>query len=432
MRHPSSVLALALLSILLPAGADAASDFIEAVPAATLLIPVFQVDVSDQACAQRDGFNTLFSVNNESSDPTVAHVTMWTDQAVPVMTFDIYLTGFDIQTVSLQKIFCDGILPQTGSAVSNHSLLSGPPAEFADCNNTPIAGEGPNYDNPFSADMVRLLKEWFTGRPSSELGTCAGSGQLGPDIAIGYLTIDQVENCTALVPSDPLYYDPAGPLGFDNVLWGDYFYQDVANAFAQGFPAVHIEALDEGAVADGEHTFYGRYHSLLANNRREPLPTTFKARFALGGVFDRTTFNVWREANNDSISYDCADGGPGWWPLDQANTSGVGPLVVFNEQEESFVPASARAHPEPAGSYFRNAANAVPIGDGASTHPESLPTGGFAFGAVYANFQSSSSVYGTGITQAWVTTRIQASGLYSVGLDALQLDTAANPIAINP
>src|SRR6185295_10714804 len=73
---------------------------IDDVPAATLLLPYFEVDLNSQ-----NGVQTLFSMNNASASAAVAHVTLWTDQSIPTLDFDVYLTGYDVQTVNLYDIF---------------------------------------------------------------------------------------------------------------------------------------------------------------------------------------------------------------------------------------------------------------------------------------------------------------------------------------
>src|SRR4026209_2309250 len=85
---------------------------IDDVPAATLLLPYFEVDVDNPV----SGVNTLFSINNASSTAVLTHVTVWSDQSVPVLDFDVYLTGYDVQTISLRDIFVSGIVPTTASA----------------------------------------------------------------------------------------------------------------------------------------------------------------------------------------------------------------------------------------------------------------------------------------------------------------------------
>lgn len=42
------------------------------------------------------------------------HLTVWTNLSVPVLTFDVYLTGFDQQLISLRDVLVFGNLPRTG------------------------------------------------------------------------------------------------------------------------------------------------------------------------------------------------------------------------------------------------------------------------------------------------------------------------------
>ncbi|HYL04398.1 MAG TPA: hypothetical protein VE075_00045, partial [Thermoanaerobaculia bacterium] len=67
---------------------------IDAVPSATLLLPYFEVDLNNP-----NGLTTLFSVNNASATAILVHVVMWSDLSVPVLDFNIYLTGYDVQSV---------------------------------------------------------------------------------------------------------------------------------------------------------------------------------------------------------------------------------------------------------------------------------------------------------------------------------------------
>lgn len=85
------------------------------------------------------------------------------------LDFDIYLTGFDVQTVDLREIFCFGSLPRTGSGsgFSPVGPVSAPHTLFPVCNNTNVPGDGPNYNNPFSDLLIDLLQTWHTGRMSA-------------------------------------------------------------------------------------------------------------------------------------------------------------------------------------------------------------------------------------------------------------------------
>ena len=100
------------------------------VPAATLLLPYFEVDLDNA-----DGITTLFSVNNASAAPALAHVTIWTDLSVPILDFDVYLTGYDVQSFNLRDILVDGTLPVTGPDVSNLGrLLARAHGVYPNCN----------------------------------------------------------------------------------------------------------------------------------------------------------------------------------------------------------------------------------------------------------------------------------------------------------
>src|ERR1700676_395600 len=84
---------------------------VDAVPAATLLLPYFEVDLGNP-----NGLTTLFSINNATANAMLAHAVVWSDLSVPVMSFDVYLTGYDVQTINLRDIIVFGNLPQTASA----------------------------------------------------------------------------------------------------------------------------------------------------------------------------------------------------------------------------------------------------------------------------------------------------------------------------
>lgn len=429
---------LGAIAVLLALGGQAFATIgtIDNVPAATLLIPYFAVDVSDSACAAAgSGVTTLFAVNNASADSTVAHVTLWTDWSVPALDFDIFLTGYDVQTVNLSDIFCNGNLPQTGLGSGNSpvgAFSTGTPDFAATCNQTSTPGDGPFYVQPFSSLLISQLKTWFTGQAGAGTGDCAGSVQ-GDSIARGYITIDNVTQCSLLFPSSPGYF--GGIASTDNVLWGDWFLVDPVNNFSQGFNAVHIEA-DPNFT--GPHSFYGRYAG-PGVDAREALPTTVAGRFANGAPFDTTTHLVWREGGPEVNAVGCG-GAPAWFPLGFTNLTGGGPVIVFDEMENPFtpVPQTGPSNPLPPDQVainLPNETNALTVGNitGGTQVPQ-LEDGGFAFGWVYYNLQSSATqpTYGDDFAQGWLAVTFKAAGLFSVGFDGVQLDNANAPIAVNP
>ena len=97
MRNCAIVLLLA--GLLASAPARAVICTVDEVPAATLLLPYFEVDLGEPV-----GPRTLFSVNNASATAVLAHVVVWSDLSVPVLDFNIYLTGYDVQTINLRDV----------------------------------------------------------------------------------------------------------------------------------------------------------------------------------------------------------------------------------------------------------------------------------------------------------------------------------------
>jgi hypothetical protein len=398
---------LALVSLLAlggPAFADLCT--IDDVPAATLLLPYFEVDVSDP-----QGVNTLFSVNNATAAPVLAHVTLWTDLSIATLDFDLYLTGYDVQTFSVRDIF-NGVVPQTGpsNALSPLGAFSAPHSVPASC-----AGGLP-VGNPGAA-LVTLINQAHTGDPVAFFGgQCAGVN-FGDGIVRGYITVDVVEECSTAFPNTPGYFDTIA--GFDNVIWGDYFYVDPSNNFAQGETLVHVEADPaELAFAPGDYTFYGRYVAFTAVDQREPLPSIFATRFINGGLFTGGTDLIcWRDSKSDPSPFVCGTLPPPF-PLSQTQ------VVIFDEQENPELVEESRFSPgEPGVDVLACPWEAQRSEIGGIDFPVT-PT----FGWLYLNLNT--TIAGAGLNpfaQAWVTAVMDADTRFSVGFDAIQLNDLCAP-----
>src|SRR6188508_966518 len=70
---------------------NSASCDISTSPAATLLLPYFEVEIAKHVSEAR---NTIFTVINTSRMPQIARVTVWSDQGYPALWFNIFLTGY--------------------------------------------------------------------------------------------------------------------------------------------------------------------------------------------------------------------------------------------------------------------------------------------------------------------------------------------------
>lgn len=298
---------------------------IDNVPAATLLLPYFEVDIANSA-----GVNTLLSVNNASSAAVLAHVTVWTDQGVPGLAFEIYLTGYDIQTIDLRDIFVNGNLPRTASDGQDASDAISPQGQVSQDIDLSSCSALP-YSNPALSPSYRAhLQAWFQGNQSPVTGNCAGS-KTQDNIMRGYVTIDTVNACNLFFPSDFALYAPF--LTFQNVLWGEYFLIDAAQNGAEGHNLVPIEACVTCFAPGGYHTFYGRYNEATAADAREPLPPAMFASYET--LSASTEYVIWRETNDSASGYSCSlEGPPSWYPLEMAGTTVLDDSEQLAETEE--------------------------------------------------------------------------------------------------
>ena len=408
MKHKLAFL-FVLASLLSMGQAFAVIGTIDDVPAATLLLPYFEVDIANQ-----NGINTLFSINNAAPIALLAHVTIWSDQSVPVLNFDVYLTGYDIQTISLREVLQNGNLPQTASAGQDTpgGTISpqGPASQdlnFASCNGTLPYGN-PALNAAFRAHLQAVLQ----GKPSPSFGTCYGSKR-NDNILRGYVTVDTVRECNVFFPSQLASgYDSV--LTDQNALWGDYTYVNSAQNFATGHALVHIES-DPNSLTSGFHTFYGRYAGGTAIDGREALPTTMLARYLnpnplfTGG----TDFIIWREGGDQTsaTSYACTRQGPAqWYPLTSTQ------IVIFDETEQIVTDGNI---------VIPNEAQRVDV---ATTFISP-----FNFGWIFLNLQLNGGVmpllpaYGDRYAQMWLTTEQTANGRFSAGYEAIQRDNANKP-----
>ena len=432
-----------LLASLLALGGQAFADLctIDAVPAATLLLPYFEVDYTNP-----DGVTTLFSLNNASATAALAHVTLWTNWSYPTIDFDIYLTGYDVVTVNMRDMFFEGNLPITaddGSDPTDTISPQGPVSQdisFANCQNF-----FPFYVNPLvRGNALERLQDGHTGDPLGFApfnGRCVGA-DLGDSIARGYVTFDSSSTCHTAFPNEVGYFVDGG-LGFannENLLWGDYFIVDPANNFAFGENMVHIEADDlfNAASTPTGYTFYNRYIPAQAGaDNREPLGTTWATRYLNGGAFSGgTDLIVWRDSTSSEISnngYTCGNteaAGPSWFPLNEFE------VIAFDEEEDAVEicfsgPGGVISPPETGSdpACFPYETGRYAFGEGNLQVP-------FTFGWTYLNLNIPTdapvgdSDYGTStfVAQSYVAATHSASGRFQVGFAAIQLTNACEDL----
>jgi hypothetical protein len=391
----------------------------ESVPAATLLLPYFEVNLDDP-----NGLTTLFSINNAAAAAVLAHVAIWSDLSVPLVNFNVYLTGYDVQTVNLRDVIVYGNLPQTASAGQDPADTISPKGplshdvDFSSC-------QGKLPPPPLSSMELAHLQAALTGRPSPLLGgRCAGQA-LGDNVARGYITVDTVGNCTSSFPGDPGYFaaNGAGDVTDQNVLWGVWTIVDSARELAEGSTMVAIEAdgTNPATSTPGNYTFYGRYDAWTAVDHRAPLSTTFALQFGAGGPFDAgTDLLVWRDPKVPQAPFDCpaSIGRPAWYPRTQDG------ILTFDEQEHPILPECWFGCPMFLS--FPAATQRTQVG-GAN-----LPVQ-VTFGWLYLDLNlTNGSVAGPHppadpvATQAWVVVVQSSHAHFAVAVDAFRLDSACS------
>ena len=357
-------------------------------PAATLLLPYFEVDLKAPATT------TLFTLQNVSPSPVIANVTLWTDWGYAALSFPVHLTGYDVQGINLFDVLGHGALPPTDCHAGNIS-----PAILPD------------------------LQAAFT---IGGTGACTSTVGFFHFRAIGYATIDVVSACTLKNVTSSDYF---ATLLYDNVLTGDYQQLATVNdhPYAAGGPLVHIRAIPEGGAA-GEvvatslpYTFYDRFALnplSRKSDRRQPLPALFAPRFIAGGpTAFNATLKIWREG----ITAGACSGGQA--AVSNSNMR-IAEVVRFDEHENATImppPAAISAAPPP--SPGPPATSAISSANFVFFPPFS--TSGDVAGWLYLNLDNG-RMSGRP-SQNWVTVSMFAAPTYATEATAPALGNGCSP-----
>jgi hypothetical protein len=422
---------------------DDTCDIASAAPAATLLLPYFEVDFNSPQTTAR---TTLFTIVNTTDLPQIAHVVLWTDWSFPALDFNIFLTGYDVQGINLYDIFARGSIAPgpTGSAggtSSNTTVPTNPTAgsqpaannantllNISNCTNLPGTFSGTTGVSPLLRDLQLIFT---TGKATGAGIPCTAHAGNAHKNAIGYVTIDVMSSCNTSLPNQGDYFTQ---ILFDNVLIGDY--QDInpnpaTGNYAGGNPLVHIRAVPEGGPANTfvatnlPFTFYDRYTTgapgpttAQANrkfDRRQPLPSAWAARYIQGGTGAfNTNFKIWREGYSNGA---CSAAG-----LASNGNITIAEIVRFDEHENATVLSNGIISPAP-GQPGTAETQALSTGSGFFPNPS---TSGDVGGWMYLNLNNGgsatySAVRAAGPSQNWVIVSMFAEGRYSVDFDAAWL-----------
>lgn len=417
--------AIGLCALLAMASASPSQAVIGAndnVPAATLLLPYFEVDLNNG-----NGPQTSVRLSNASATAILANVTLWTDWGIPTKSFLIYLTGYDTSEIDLRLVF-KGHLPRTASAGQDPSNTISPKGLFSQDINFASCGTVLPYTTLMPAADVAALRNAHTGLASTTFGGSCGGKAYGDGRARGYMTIDTVNNCTPNNPSVSGYFSPGGTgdATNQNVMVGSYTVIDRGQGFATTEPLVHIEASATNPISStsGEPTFYGRHVANSAADNREPLGTIWNARYLNGGTFTGgTNFIVWQDPGQVVAPAVCGNT-PAPFPI------ALGEVLAFDESEQvsvsPIIGVGSNARPA-------NTVNtAFPV---VAQRVATTPLTPFAFGHMILNFNQftgqSASSSGTIVSrrQAFVSVQHSATGRFSASTGAVRLYSADQPLA---
>ena len=400
---------LALVAVLLCFGSAAGaatlnnddSCDIAVMPAATLLLPYFEVDLDSP------GRTTIFTITNVTNVDRIARVTLWTDRAYPVFNFNIYLTGYDVQAINLYDVIANGVV---GSA-NGVGFGVNPRRRFSKQNFAIDLSGCAVLAGKLDPGSITYMKAALT---EGKVGNCNVAGGTHA-LATGYLTIDVVRNCATSLPTERAYW--TDEIAYDNVLIGEFHHVDSAYDFAQGEAMVHIRAIPEGGGATPlPRTFYSRYVPAdlpKGLDGRQPLPSIFAARWINGGPGQfQTSMKIWREGRTGATA-NCAD-------YAAEALLAIGDAIRFDEAENAVGEV-----PSPPGSPRGYSTSASTLASVANANAFPQLANGATSGWFYFNLDHCLSgqncTQGRDATQNWVVVSMRAEGRYSADTPATMM-----------
>jgi hypothetical protein len=282
------------------------------VPAATLLVPYAVVDMNGST-PDPNGYSTLLTVTNVSSEAQLIHITVWSALSEPVVDWDEVLTGYDVWSINFRDMLT-GHFDYFDTGSGFWSGTTGPAVTpFG-----PATNDGWSYPLPGPQDVdfpgVKAGTCYYPYDYHPEYGTGIVAGlradifavdfQLycegfNPDYAVNYVpwqiaidpddalwfyvTVDAVNMCSTNFPSSSAYWN-GNIVDDDNVLLGEVYYLNFLLNLSEALPAVHLE-YDPDAVGDGDFQTFWELAVDQGYNEDglEPLGTAFAFRYYNSG-----------------------------------------------------------------------------------------------------------------------------------------------------
>jgi hypothetical protein len=392
---------------------------LDPVPSASLLLPYFEVDLSDPL---GNGANTVFTIQNASASAVLVHVTLWTDVGVPTLRHDVYLTGYDVAEVDLHQVLVRGLLTRSASDGQDPTDTITPQGPISqDINFASCTGRLPLP--PLTPQEIASLQQFHTGAPATDYqGLCFG--RPSGNVARGYVTMDTVSSCSLDVPGDPGYFFPGGSgrATNQNLIHGEYRLEDRLAGTTWGDVLLGLEAApgsgvfgvqdaDPETTLPGQYTFYGYYVNQTAADNREPLGVRWAGRYENDAGSGATTdLIVWRD-RGVGIQQPFPCNAP---PASQQ----IAKVVAFDDQESSQQPGAAV-------SAFPAATQRVRVGSAA------LPIA-FSSGWLFLDLSSTTADPAYGTTRQGAVTLLRQAGPTQTGASGILLESATNESSTLP
>jgi hypothetical protein len=389
------ILVLAVACALVSGAALAVWNAQDVVPAASLLVPyaVVSVDSSDVPTA---GYTTLFAIVNTSYAPRIVHLTAWNALSVPVVDWDILLTGYDVWTINFIDLLngnfnnFDTTYGSFGTAPGGYSYT--PTAYGPSANATPttlptatwFAALPANCRMPYGplttlgATIRRNIRSGQPSIPYQYYNCMAISPQFQANTTwtsnlsaaplFFYVTADVVSQCTQVFQTTRDYWTGTGYNAAYNVITGDILYFNDTSNYSEMINAVHLEAYPAAAQMAGIRTFYeldlhdrtvftspgdwDNEEPVLAAtlvDDREPLGSAYAFRYATTPATVVSEVVVWKSA----FEYDA---GEEWvwactpylyyaWNEDELTKSTTGGPSGFSTVQPNAIPFETQAVP---------------------------------------------------------------------------------------
>lgn len=368
---------LAIVAVFaIASSASAVTCTIDQRPAATLLVPYFQVSFDADGHLISTGIgarDTIVTIGNASSAPMIAHVSVYDRQSILRLDFNVALTGFDLQAMRISDIIT-GHLPNTptdqdGDPTGDVCQRAGGavyPGGFLRVSPASPTVAATTFDNSLATTEYSGTYFSIADALREDCG-----GDLEP-LAIGYITIDHANYCNLSDPTDPNYYY-YNAIGMENNLFGEIIFTSGEGLPTYALSTINLEADAAIGIAsdfDLTRTFYARYWELAGypanicpncgsgdpdtdlsisspwnipgfygvtrgiGDQREPLGLKWAARWFDLGTSITSNFRAWRSS---TLGGDCDVSAPQMASTffdedEQTTTSGTCPSPCTQEQ----------------------------------------------------------------------------------------------------